>query len=157
MADYAQVPSTAKVQPKPFKVEIDANEIQVMKHLLAHSKIGPATYENQQTDRRFGMNRDWLINAKKHWETTYDWYATLPCHPVIALTYRQQEKMRKPHQLIPKLHNPHHRPLRLRLYHPLPRSLLNLSHRNSSNLPPRLARQYPRIPLYAFSDQETLP
>jgi hypothetical protein len=76
MADYAQVPSTAKVQPKPFKVEIDANDIQVMKHLLAHSKIGPATYENQQTDRRFGMNRDWLINAKKHWETTYDWYAT---------------------------------------------------------------------------------
>jgi len=73
MADYAQVPSTAKVQPKPFKVEIDANEIQVMKHLLAHSKIGPATYENQQTDRRFGMNRDWLIKAKKHWETTYDW------------------------------------------------------------------------------------
>jgi microsomal epoxide hydrolase len=81
MADYAQVPSTAKVQPKPFKVEIDANEIQVMKHLLAHSKIGPATYENQQTDRRFGMNRDWLIKAKKHWEATYDWY--LPHPPPI--------------------------------------------------------------------------
>ncbi|KAH0371222.1 alpha/beta-hydrolase, partial [Aureobasidium melanogenum] len=73
MANYAQVPSTAKVQPKPFKVEIDANEIQSMKHLITHSKIGPATYENQQTDRRFGMNRDWLIKAKKHWETTYDW------------------------------------------------------------------------------------
>lgn len=78
MADYAQVPSTAKAQPKPFKVEIDANEIQVMKHLLAHSKIGPATYENQQTDRRFGMNRDWLIKAKKYWETTYDWYLLHP-------------------------------------------------------------------------------
>ncbi|KAI4723143.1 alpha/beta-hydrolase [Aureobasidium sp. EXF-10727] len=73
MANYAQVPSAAKVQPKPFKVEIDANDIQSMKHLLAHSKIGPATYENQQTDRRFGMNRDWLSKAKKHWETTYDW------------------------------------------------------------------------------------
>ncbi|KAG9661475.1 alpha/beta-hydrolase, partial [Aureobasidium melanogenum] len=73
MADYAQIPSTAKVQPKPFKVEIDANDIQSMKHLIAHSKIGPATYENQQTDRRFGMNRDWLIKAKKHWETNYDW------------------------------------------------------------------------------------
>jgi len=74
MADYSTIPSTAKVQPKPFKVEIDANDISSMKHLLAHSKIGPATYENQQTDRRFGMNRDWLINAKKHWETEYDWY-----------------------------------------------------------------------------------
>ncbi|KAI5203400.1 alpha/beta-hydrolase [Aureobasidium subglaciale] len=73
MANYAQVPSNAKVQPKPFKVEIDANEIQSMKHLLAHSKIGPATYENQQKDRRFGMNREWLIEAKKHWEGAYDW------------------------------------------------------------------------------------
>ncbi|CAD0028213.1 unnamed protein product [Aureobasidium pullulans] len=74
MADYSTIPPTAKVQPKPYKVEIDANDISSMKHLLAHSKIGPATYENQQTDRRFGMNRDWLINAKKHWETEYDWY-----------------------------------------------------------------------------------
>ncbi|THX71942.1 alpha/beta-hydrolase [Aureobasidium pullulans] len=73
MADYSTIPSTAKVQPRPYKVEIDANDISSMKHLLAHSKIGPATYENQQTDRRFGMNRDWLINAKKHWETEYDW------------------------------------------------------------------------------------
>jgi microsomal epoxide hydrolase len=99
MADYAQVPSTAKVQPKPFKVEIDANEIQVMKHLLAHSKIGPATYENQQTDRRFGMNRDWLIKAKKHWETIYDWYATSyppKKHSIIKThTFGKQEKMRK--------------------------------------------------------------
>ncbi|KAI5250677.1 alpha/beta-hydrolase [Aureobasidium subglaciale] len=73
MADYAQVPSTAKVQPEPYKVEIDANDIQSMKHLLAHSRIGPATYENQQKDRRFGMNRDWLIEAKKHWEGAYEW------------------------------------------------------------------------------------
>jgi hypothetical protein len=117
MADYAQVPSTAKAQPKPFKVEIDANEIQVMKHLLAHSKIGPATYENQQTDRRFGMNRDWLIKAKKHWETTYDWYLPLLFPPriftTITNTWKSQEKMRETHKLIPKLYNPHHRPLRL--------------------------------------------
>lgn len=74
MSDFSKPPSTAKVQPKPFKAEIDANAIQSMKHLLAHSKLGPVTYENQQSDRRFGMTRDWLSKAKQHWETTYDWY-----------------------------------------------------------------------------------
>ena len=71
--------------------------------------------------------------------------------------WENQEKMRRPHQLIPKLHNSHYRPLRLRLYDPLPSSLLDLTHRNSLDIPARLARQHPRISLYAIPDQETLP
>ncbi|CAD0020639.1 unnamed protein product [Aureobasidium pullulans] len=95
MADYSTIPSTAKVQPKPFKVEIDANDVSSMKHLLAHSKIGPATYENQQTDRRFGMNRDWLINAKKHWETEYDWYRLSHQQPKFHLLTRPSNAGRR--------------------------------------------------------------
>lgn len=73
MSDFSKPPSNASVQPKPFRAEIDASAIQDLKRLLALSKIGPATYENQQSDRRFGMTREWLSKAKQHWETSYDW------------------------------------------------------------------------------------
>lgn len=73
MSDFSKLPSNAKVQPKPFKAQIDQDAIQEFKQLLKLSKIGPAVYENQQQDRRFGMTREWLEKAKKHWETDYDW------------------------------------------------------------------------------------
>lgn len=74
MSDFFKPPASAKAQLTPFKAEIDANDIQDFKKLLALSKIGPAVYENQQSDRRYGMTRDWLIRAKQYWETSYDWY-----------------------------------------------------------------------------------
>jgi hypothetical protein len=64
--------------------------------------------------------------------------------------------MRRKDQLVPKLYNPHHRPFRFRVQHPLPRSLFNFSFRNPSSLFPWLARQHPRIPVYVVSDQNTL-
>lgn len=74
MSEYTQIPSKVKAQPKPFKASISDEKLTELKQLLKYSKVGPVVYENQQEDRRFGITRDWLINAKKEWETTFDWY-----------------------------------------------------------------------------------
>ena len=73
MPDYSKVPSSATVQVKPFKAHVDEQKLQHFKDLLKLSSIGPAVFENTSTGRRYGMQRDWLANAKKVWENEFDW------------------------------------------------------------------------------------
>jgi hypothetical protein len=73
MADFGQIPSTAKVQPQPFKAAISQDAIDEMKTLIKYGKIATPSYENQQADGRYGITRDWLIEAKDYWLNKYDW------------------------------------------------------------------------------------
>ncbi|KAK0845481.1 hypothetical protein LTS02_015287 [Friedmanniomyces endolithicus] len=83
MADYGKLPASAKLHPKPFKAHIDEEKLEAMKTLLKLSPIGPAVFENTSKDqgeslvtgkeRRYGMRRDWLIDAKEHWLGSFDW------------------------------------------------------------------------------------
>lgn len=83
MADYSKVPASAKLQPKPFKAHVDEEKLQHMKQLLKLSPIGPAVFENSSkkqgenlmsnTERKYGMRRDWLSNAKDYWLNNFDW------------------------------------------------------------------------------------
>ena len=73
MADYGKVPSSAKLDVKPFKAHVDDQKLSDFKQLLKLSPIGPAVFENTNADRKYGMRRDWLSDAKKHWETGFDW------------------------------------------------------------------------------------
>lgn len=83
MADYDKIPASAKLQPKPFKANVDDQKLQHMKELLKLSPIGVAVYENSSknqgdnlmstTERKHGMRRDWLSNAKDHWLSNFDW------------------------------------------------------------------------------------
>ncbi|KAK1062042.1 hypothetical protein LTR12_014501 [Friedmanniomyces endolithicus] len=83
MADYGKLPASAKIHPKPFEAHIDEEKLQAMKTLLKLSPIGPAVFENTSKDqgeslvtgkeRKYGMRRDWLIDAKEHWLGKFDW------------------------------------------------------------------------------------
>jgi len=83
MGDYSKIPASAKLQPKPFKAHVDEQKLQDMKELLKLSPIGPAVWENtskdqgenlmSNTERKHGMRRDWLSNAKDHWLNKFDW------------------------------------------------------------------------------------
>jgi len=66
-----QLPSSAK----PFTLSISDSDLDDFKTLLKLSKLGPLTYENQQSDRRYGITQEWLSTAKEHWLTKYDWRA----------------------------------------------------------------------------------
>ncbi|KAK5129824.1 hypothetical protein LTR08_002801 [Meristemomyces frigidus] len=83
MADYSNIPASARLQPKPFTAHVDEEKLQHMKDLLKLSPIGPAVFENTSKnqgethmasgERRYGMRRDWLSNAKDHWLHSFDW------------------------------------------------------------------------------------
>lgn len=73
MSDYTKLPSKAKAQPTPFTAHVPDDTLNEFKQLLKYSKLGPAVWENQQKDGAFGVSRDWLGDAKKYWETDFDW------------------------------------------------------------------------------------
>lgn len=73
---YDTIPSNASLKPQSFTAHVSDQEIDDFKQLLKLSKIGPKTYENQKPDHYLGISREWLADAKKHWETQYDWRKT---------------------------------------------------------------------------------
>ncbi|CAO2658070.1 Nn.00g073300.m01.CDS01 [Neocucurbitaria sp. VM-36] len=64
-------PSSAK----PFTLHVSDQELSEWRQLLQLSKLGPDTYEGRQQDRRFGVTRKWLSEAKDYWLNKYDWRA----------------------------------------------------------------------------------
>ncbi|QIW94941.1 hypothetical protein AMS68_000459 [Peltaster fructicola] len=72
-SNYGKIPSNASLKPKPFKAHVNEQKLQHLKDLVRLSPVGPATFENTACGRRYGMERDWLINAKKVWESSFDW------------------------------------------------------------------------------------
>lgn len=73
MADYNTIPASAKVQPTPFKGHVDQQKLDHFKQLLKLSTIAPAVFENTSNGRRYGTERQWLIDAKTTWENGFDW------------------------------------------------------------------------------------
>lgn len=58
---------------RPFTLEISDEFISEWRHALEVSKLGPKTYENQQTARNFGVTYEWLAAAKEYWLTKWSW------------------------------------------------------------------------------------
>jgi microsomal epoxide hydrolase len=71
-SSFAKPPSSARSAPIPFKVSIPEDQLKEFHQLLQLSKIGHQTFENEQSDRRFGITREWLLNAKAEW-LKWDW------------------------------------------------------------------------------------
>ncbi|KAK5080421.1 hypothetical protein LTR70_008853 [Exophiala xenobiotica] len=75
---YDSIPSKATLRPETFTAHVSDQELDDFKQLLKLSKLGPKTYENQNNndERYLGIKREWLADAKSHWETKYDWRRT---------------------------------------------------------------------------------
>ena len=73
MSCYNRLPKEASLKLTTFKVAISDKELGEFRELLRLSKSGPKTYENLQNDGRFGVTYEWMLNAKSHWETKFDW------------------------------------------------------------------------------------
>lgn len=72
---FSTLPSTARVEPTPFKVAIHKNRLTEMETLIKLAKLAPHTYENSQTDCRYGVTRDWLVTMREQWLRSYKWYS----------------------------------------------------------------------------------
>lgn len=75
MADYSKLPAGNQLQVKPFKAHVDDQKLQDFKTLLKLSPVAPPNYENsdKSVERRYGMPRDWILNAKDYWLNKFDW------------------------------------------------------------------------------------
>ncbi|CAG8300740.1 unnamed protein product [Penicillium salamii] len=67
-------PSPASLTP--FKVSIPKAKISELQTLLQVAKFAPHTYENSQTDRRYGVGTDWLVTMRDLWLRSYNWKTT---------------------------------------------------------------------------------
>ena len=76
MAGFDVVPQAASLRVNKFEAAVPENELNDFKQLLRLSKLAPETYENLQEDRRFGVTRKWMSDAKQHWEYVFDWRKT---------------------------------------------------------------------------------
>lgn len=63
---------------KPFTVDIPEQEVQQMLNLLKLTRVAGPIYENSLAngERSLGVRRDWLLEAKRVWETEFDWLVT---------------------------------------------------------------------------------
>jgi microsomal epoxide hydrolase len=71
-SSFADIPRSARTLPQAFKVSIPEEQLDGFRRLLHLSRVGPKTFEGEQNDGRFGITRDWLLNAKSEWEK-FDW------------------------------------------------------------------------------------
>lgn len=70
---YSVIPHVTPGRPEPYQISIPEDNIENFKTLLQLSKIGPKTWYNEQKDGKFGISRDWLIDAKDRWLHEFDW------------------------------------------------------------------------------------
>ena len=76
---FGTLPEKASKSIDPFTIDLPDSEIKGMVDLLRLTPIASENYENSlpSEDRHLGVRRKWLIEAKKHWETKFDWCVLL--------------------------------------------------------------------------------
>jgi microsomal epoxide hydrolase len=72
---FNQLPEDSSDLIKPWKVEIPQQDLDSLFALLKLTPLAPHTYENSlsKEERNLGLKHVWLLEAKKYWETAFDW------------------------------------------------------------------------------------
>ncbi|KAJ5111272.1 Isopenicillin N synthase [Penicillium argentinense] len=70
---FNTLPETARVSPTPFKVSIHKSRLTELETLIRLSKLAPHTFENSQTDGRYGVTTEWLVGMRDQWLQSYRW------------------------------------------------------------------------------------
>jgi microsomal epoxide hydrolase len=70
---FSTLPATARIPPKPFTVAIPKEKLADMETLIRLSKLAPDTYENSQSDMRYGVTTSWLVSMRDQWLKSYNW------------------------------------------------------------------------------------
>jgi hypothetical protein len=70
---YGSIPSGALTQPVPFHAFIAEDRVAELQQLVKLGKVAPPTYESTQEKYNYGINHQWLTDAKAAW-LDFDWY-----------------------------------------------------------------------------------
>lgn len=83
-AAYNQSPSSTVLVLEPFELQTDEDVLTDLKILLKHSRLPIDTFENTREDKRFGLTKAWIQEAKTYWENQFDWYCP-SLHPLFNI------------------------------------------------------------------------
>lgn len=70
---YDTFPSKVTISLEPFTINTPKAELDDLKALLKLTRVPKSTFENTQTKPHFGVNRDWVIEARRTWTEEFDW------------------------------------------------------------------------------------
>ncbi|ETI28018.1 hypothetical protein G647_00467 [Cladophialophora carrionii CBS 160.54] len=72
---FNTLPNGASDAIERWKVDIPQRDLDTLATLVKLAPLAPPTFENSLPgqNRRLGLPRDWLLAAKKYWETEFDW------------------------------------------------------------------------------------
>jgi hypothetical protein len=71
--EYSILPMKTSGNVEPYTIKIPTTKVTDMETLIKMSPIAQPTWENQQVDRKWGLNRDWLFNARQRWIDVFKW------------------------------------------------------------------------------------
>ena len=72
---FAKLPTVAAGTAEPFEVAIPQDDLDLFHTLLKHSRLAPLNYENSRENRRLGITRKWVEEARTKWQHDFDWSA----------------------------------------------------------------------------------
>lgn len=71
---YSQVPKNATLKVEPYKLQVSDEDLKLYQQLIKLSRLAPPTYESSRDSiEDYGVTTNWMTEAKKYWETQYDW------------------------------------------------------------------------------------
>lgn len=81
---FTKFQSNATLSPTPFQISIPQESIDELKTLLKLSKVAKPTFENVQTEKNYGVTREWIVNTTRFWADGFDWYYILFCDRIFS-------------------------------------------------------------------------
>ncbi|KAK2776195.1 putative epoxide hydrolase [Colletotrichum kahawae] len=75
MSEYSHFPHGPTLEISPFRLSTPPEELQELRDLVRLSKLGPRTYENSSAGGKYGVEYEWMAEAKKRWANGFDWNA----------------------------------------------------------------------------------
>ncbi|KAK5094106.1 hypothetical protein LTS08_008735 [Lithohypha guttulata] len=74
-SSFSKLPPTTSSSIKPFTITFPESDLQQLQDFLKLTPLPSQSYENSlpNGDRHLGLRLDWLSQAKKKWETDFDW------------------------------------------------------------------------------------
>lgn len=70
---FNTLPASSTLKVESYRIAVPDAALEELQTALKVSRIAPPTYENAQEDRRFGLTREWVLQAKERWSNGFDW------------------------------------------------------------------------------------
>lgn len=81
---WGHLPPSVTLSVQPIQLTIPHNVVKSFERDISQQRDFQITWENSQTDRRFGVDHEWMTTALQHWRDKFSWRdveASIDRHP----------------------------------------------------------------------------